>query len=637
MDDEAVNWEELELELKSAKEAYELIVSDEKQKNDALTAVINEEKEILAALVEVRRRRSELERKNYERRAEIAKAERLYKEKETKLSEAERVRLLENEKAESFIAMVDYAKANQFEWVQYALPHQWEGALSLAHYGSCILADETGLGKTFTAIMSLDLKKSKKVLIVVPNELVSVFANEVMTYAPHRNVLPIAGADKNMRAIVKRLIERTNEFTLVINYESLWKDKNWVAGVQWDDILIDEAHNIKNEQGLTFNALVGYRYKNCTPITATTILNSPKDMFTPLHMMDRRTFHDMDSFLWTYCLQNYEGKWTFRPGGEKSLISSLKGRFVKRSYLEANVKLPDIHIREILVPRTVVEHEQSEIMRKLSEMAALELETGEHMAITAMIAVITRERQASTYPAGIEVKVTERMLINNPMLPAVGTVIFKVPEDTPSIKLTIAHKRIQEVMETGQRIVVFSQFKTALVGLEKKLKASGIRVARLDGDTNQNVRLEIKKDFLKPAVGRKENYKYDVVLAHYKVGGVGLSLTEATHMIQLDEAWNPATNHQAQSRIHRIGQDEETTVEILRVDTSIDMWMKGVNEQKLAIVNGFEAEVNAMESLKEFFANRTILDHQVEELSTAIDENTDDIDEEFMRMLGEMG
>lgn len=603
-----------------------------------LVELLNEEKKLMEALQAVQRRKREIERQRYQREVELKEKQRKADAAKLKLEEAKRAKYLEEQKAQSFETMIAEARAANYVWVEYAKPHQWEGALSLAHYGSAILADDTGLGKTLTTIMSLDLKKAKKVLILVPADVADNFYIELMTYAPHRNLIPLGNVTKGMRETIKTLTANSNEFTIVTNYEALWRDSTWLEHVEWDEIVIDEAHNAKNEKGLTFNAVDSFTYRNCTPVTATTILNSPKDLFTLLHLIDPQHFNDVDTYLWTYCIQDYQGKWTFRPGGEKALVASLKGRFIKRSYTEANVPLPPMHINEVLIPEDMVPTKQLKIQKELSTFGAIMLEeTGEKISMNAIIAIITRERQAAVYPAGIEIKVTEKMKEQDWNLPPVGTVIFKVPDDTPSIKIDIAVRRLKDMIAQGKRCVVFSQFKTALAALERALKKENVRVCRFDGDTNKALRVDIKRDFLRKADGSVGEHKYDVVLANYKTGGVGLNFTSATYMLQLDEDWSPAKNHQARSRIRRIGQTEETFVDVMRIDKSIDMWMKTLNERKQAIVEGFEVEADQIESLKAFFQDRNLIAKPVPEELAELDKDfLEDIDEDFLNMLKEM-
>jgi SNF2 family DNA or RNA helicase len=191
-----------------------------------------------------------------------------------------------------------------------------------------------------------------------------------------------------------------------------------------------------------------------------------------------------------------------------------------------------------------------------------------------LIALITRKRQANVWPGGIEQKDKD------------GEVIFSVGDEVQeSVKIdeliSVALKHHQE----GRRQVVFSQFKTALAELERRLTVAGLRVARLDGDTPRDLRGTIKSDFYR-GHGDAE-YRYDILLANYKTGGTGLNLTAATVIHILDEEWNPGRRDQAYRRTDRIGQVEEQDVYIYRIPASIDTWMSNIIHRKEKLVNEF--------------------------------------------------
>jgi SNF2 family DNA or RNA helicase len=628
---EVLDLEELEDMLDTKQKEYEAEIVLDQEDEENLATLAAEEKLIMAQLYENRRKQQAIQRARYDRRADIKDKEREKRRAEAAYEEAKRIRQHEADSAAAFQVMVEEARNAEYEWVKYAQPHQWEGGMTIAHYGSVILGDGTGTGKTLTAIMSMDFKKSRKILVVVPNDVVSSFTQDFTFFAPHRNVLPLEGPTPSYRRTVKEVLSISSDYVVVTNYESLWRESKWLGDFTWDDIYIDEAHNIKNEKGLTFDALSQFDYGNCIPMTATSILNEPGDLFTQLNLIDPQRFKDKYWFLNVYCMQNSEGKWIFKPGGEAALNKQLKGRIIKRSLKDVAPDLPKQTVNEVLVPVGVIPEDQGTIMEQLKNFAAIQLDSGESTEISAIIALITRERQAATYPAGIEVKVTEKMAEENPNLPPVGTVIFKVPENTSSVKLNMAEAQLDKKVKQGIRCVVFSQFKTALVDLEARLEQRGIKVVRYDGDTSKATRLAVKRDFLRPADGaHKPDYQYDVVLANYKTGGVGLTFTEATYMLCLDEEWNPAKNSQAWARIHRIGQTEETTVDILRVEKSIDMWMKSLNEKKMAIVNGFEAEIDMVADLKAYFAQPRIETSEVKAIeATPIDTDFLDLLESF--------
>lgn len=631
---ESISEEELDKELAKLTLEYNEIKAEDEADEESLTTLALEEREIMAALMENRRKQQDIKTKRYNRRGDIVKKDREVKTVESQLIEKQRIRQHEDAKASEFTRMVADARDAGYAWVEYAKPHQWEGGMTIAHYGSAVLGDGTGTGKTLTAIMSMDFAKHKTVLVVTPADVVSSFAEEILFFAPHRNVVPLEGANPKYRKLISTILESSAEYVVVINYESLWRESKWLGKFHWDAIYIDEAHNMKNESGLTFDALSQFDYDQCIPMTATSILNEPGDIWTSLNMIDPARFTSKYNFLNIFCMQDADGKWVFKPGGEKALMAQLKGRILKRTLEEVAPNLPKQTVNEVVIPELAVSEAQLKIMHQIHNFNGIMLDNGESTRMDAIIAAITRERQAAVFPAGIEVKMTQKMFdewFQDGPPPAVGTVLFSVPKDVPSVKLDLAEDKLARMVKAGKRCVVFSQFKTALVDLEARLNAKGIRVVRYDGDTDKGTRLAVKRDFLRPASGiPKADFRYDVVLANYKTGGVGLTFTEATYMLCLDEEWNPAKNHQAWARIHRIGQTEETTVDILRIEKSIDMWMKSLNEKKQAIVNGFEAEIDTVASLKDYFTREM---PTVEETLTQIEKHEIDLDDEFLTLL----
>jgi len=154
-----------------------------------------------------------------------------------------------------------------------------------------------------------------------------------------------------------------------------------------------------------------------------------------------------------------------------------------------------------------------------------------------------------------------------------------------SIKLDKAHELMEEIIEEGERVVLFSQFKAPLEVLQKKL---GPRVAIYNGDTTDYVKQEIQLDFDPKTVPEKP--KYDAVLCNYKAAGEGLNFNSASQMIILDEEWSPARMQQAYGRIDRLGQTRETTIHTIRVEKTVDDWMAKLIEEKLDMTGKYEAQ-----------------------------------------------
>lgn len=577
-------------------------IQNEAQEN-ALRAKINETQRLLDSL------RSELIRHSENKHNHKAKM----REAETKLEEeahreAERMREEEinKQRKSAMMGFNSYINDLNPEWKEYAFNHQWEGASTLALHEGGLLADDMGLGKTLTTIMIADMLKAKFNLVITPSDTNSNFTMEFAMWAKHRFVWTLANYDKKARdafmdMIIKPRIEAGEDVTLLVNYEQLYFDMEYFAqllDIPWDAVYIDEFHNAKEKGSLLFNRIKSFRAKGVTrffPITGTFILNKPEDIWTALHVVDPVAFPNISSFKDSYCEYDYyTSKWVFRNGGERSLLIRLGGRIVKRTMEEAGIKLPKQHINivDIEFPLGAYENQRN-IMRQLAEHSQIILDSDRKVSIVEQIALITRQRQCAVWPAGITIKD-----------PISGDIVFSVGEEVQeSIKMDWVENKIVELRKDKKRIVVFSQFKTALAELERRLLASGYRVARYDGDTKREVKMVIKRDFDRKHVDKMNGeFEYDIVLCNFKVGGVGLNFTHATEMIMLDEEWNPGKNTQAYKRINRIGQTEETNVWIPQLSGAIDRWMRSLNEDKEAMIAGFDREVDMQKEFSDFLA-----------------------------------
>jgi SNF2 family DNA or RNA helicase len=131
-------------------------------------------------------------------------------------------------------------------------------------------------------------------------------------------------------------------------------------------------------------------------------------------------------------------------------------------------------------------------------------------------------------------------------------------------KMEVFSELLEEVLDGGHRVLVFSQFVGMLTLLKEKLATEGTEFCYLDGSTKD--RGEV--------VGRfQSDSRIPVFLISLKAGGVGLNLTGADTVIHFDPWWNPAVEDQATDRAHRIGQT--------RVVTSYKLIARGTVEEKI--------------------------------------------------------
>jgi SNF2 family DNA or RNA helicase len=141
-------------------------------------------------------------------------------------------------------------------------------------------------------------------------------------------------------------------------------------------------------------------------------------------------------------------------------------------------------------------------------------------------------------------------------------------------KLDLFSELLEEVIDGGHRVLVFSQFVSMLTLLKERLAEEGIEYCYLDGSTVN--RGAVVEQFQK--VGT-----IPVFLISLKAGGVGLNLTGADTVIHFDPWWNPAVEDQATDRVHRIGQT--------KVVTSYKLITRDTVEEKILTLQNRKREI----------------------------------------------
>ena len=176
---------------------------------------------------------------------------------------------------------------------------------------------------------------------------------------------------------------------------------------------------------------------------------------------------------------------------------------------------------------------------------------------------------------------------------------FDGGEEFPSAKMELMHELLQENIDSGHKVLLFSQFTSILAVIEKYLQENNISYEYLDGTTRNRQQ-------------RVDHFNNDdsvkVFLLSLKAGGTGLNLTSADTVIIYDPWWNPAVELQAADRTHRIGQTRQVNSIKLLVKDSIEEKILHLQEKKQNIFDNvienptFNNEKLSVEDLKYLLA-----------------------------------
>ncbi|MGC6504951.1 MAG: SNF2-related protein [Coraliomargaritaceae bacterium] len=415
-----------------------------------------------------------------------------------------------------------------------------------------ILADEMGLGKTLQALALIECIREANqsgypALVVCPASLVENWMREASRFTPGLKTLKHHGPKRAKESVV------LEDFDLIItSYGTLRQDADLMGTMDWCVVIGDEAQHIKNRRSQNARALTSLRSQGRFLLTGTPVENSLEDLLS------------LFSFIMPGYLQKSEGKLSTddRVWQNQRQSQRAAAYILRRTKKEVAPELPDkiekTFFCELGSQQTRFYQDTLEKTRK----EIFELEMGGANAGRVQFAAfkeLLRLRQVCVDP---------RILDEN----------FAAAE---SAKLAAFEEILDECLDAGSRILVFSSFVSALKLLAEYLKSKGHRYCYLDGSTKN--RLTMCDTFNADA-------SIPVFLISLKAGGTGLNLTGADTVVHYDPWWNPAAEAQATDRAHRIGQK--------KVVTSIKLIAANTVEEKVVELQAKKAEL-----LDELFAH----------------------------------
>lgn len=440
-------------------------------------------------------------------------------------------------------------------------PYQRVGVHYISKAKRFFLGDEMGLGKTFQALLGLEMSNTQKNLIIVPSITVAyTWEQEINKWVSHRKYKIVTGTPKKKEQAIR---EFTDGFLIIIiNSAVLYIDE--LLKIDWNAIVIDEAHTIKNRKTTRTETIKKLNADIRIAMTGTPILNGigEIDNKDALDTDLRKSAEELWSILnWLYP-EKFRSFWRF---AENHFQIHDDGRFIKlKDEVEFYAMLAPVMLRRLrkdvkpdLPPKTYIEHlvdlypQERRILDSLQRGLMVKLSSGELIGQMDVLAEITRSRQCC---------ISERLITRD------------MDGEIKSAKLDNLLEIIKENPE--KKIVVFSQFKEAINLTEKFLSQKNVHSVKHTGDTSPKNRKIVLQSFI-----NDNNVK--IFLATIGSIGVGTDgLQVANICVFLDRYWN-RVNAQAEDRLLRIGQKADNVIIIkILANNSIEQRIEMMNVQK---------------------------------------------------------
>ncbi|HEX2486288.1 MAG TPA: DEAD/DEAH box helicase [Myxococcota bacterium] len=421
----------------------------------------------------------------------------------------------------------------------------WLAFLGDAGLGA-LLADDMGLGKTLQALCAV----RGRTLVVAPTSVLFGWGDEAARFRPalRRSLYHGPG----------RRLDPDADLTFT-SYAILRLDRERLAEVEWDAVVLDEAQAIKNPESQAAQAAYALRARRRVALTGTPVENRLDELWSVLHFLNPGLLGGRRDFETRVARKIADGDAEAAAG----LRRRLRPFVLRRRKDEVARELPPR--QEVVVHVTLSEGERAlyDAVRAATLPGVVaQLRAGG--SVLAALEALLRLRQACCHPA---------------LLPGHDAA------DDGSAKLEALLERLETAVADGHRALVFSQWTSLLDLVEPALRGAGVGFTRLDGSTRD--RAGVVASFADPAGP-------PVLLVSLRAGGTGLNLTAADHVFLLDPWWNPAVEDQAADRAHRIGQTRPVLVHRLVARDSIEESMLALQARKRGLAQAaFEAGAGA--------------------------------------------
>ena len=359
---------------------------------------------------------------------------------------------------------------------------------------------------------------------------------------------------------------------LVTNYDLLRARERQLASYGFKCMVLDESHAVKEPvAGTDHRASVATRIASgigrVVLLTGTPLLNRPAELWRSLHLVEPETWPDFEAFRTRYCQR-----------GEDGLVDGL----VTRHGLVERVTELRCRVDELMLRRS-----KSDLLRKLPPK------------VRRVVVCSLEDRDRAHYDAAQKNVVSWLRSIGSAELASSAS------RSEALVRLTMlrhiaARGKLRKAVgvflgrwftEVKRPLVVFGFHRDVIAGVRAICARIGVRAACILGEYSGE-RRQAELDAFQCGAA-------DVFVAPLRAAGVGLNLQRAADALVLERLWTPSLMHQAEDRLHRLGQTKQVTVWYLDAKDTIDSYIAEIQRDKQKLIGRVVDDVAAEQELAE--------------------------------------
>ncbi|MCB0063681.1 MAG: DEAD/DEAH box helicase [Caldilineaceae bacterium] len=430
----------------------------------------------------------------------------------------------------------------------------WLNYLGQLGLGAC-LADDMGLGKTVQAIALLLHQREQQEeermpsLLLCPTSVVANWRHEVERFAPTLRSLVHHGSNRLTGDEFTETL--ANRDLVITSYGTARRDIELLGAITWQNLILDEAQNIKNPGAKQTKAVRQFQAHNRIALTGTPVENRLAELWSIMEFLNPGYLEGYGRFRRRYVIPIER----YNDEQQAAELRNLVQPFLLRRLKSDPTIIADLPEKNEMVVYCSLSQEQATLYEKVVRESLAALDQSDGIQRRGMVlALLTKLKQICNHPA------------------------HYLKEDGPIVgrsgKVNRLTEMMEEVIDVGDSALVFTQFVEMGELLQKhfteQLKAD---VLFLHGRTTAAQRERMVQTF-------QESEAPTIFLLSLRAGGSGLNLTKANHVFHFDRWWNPAVENQATDRAFRIGQRRDVQVHKFVVAGTLEEHIQHLLDEK---------------------------------------------------------
>ncbi|MGE7947505.1 DEAD/DEAH box helicase [Lysinibacillus sp. NPDC093688] len=436
------------------------------------------------------------------------------------------------------------------------LKHQLEAAETVIERmnGKAILADEVGLGKTIEA--GLVLKEYlirglvKKVLILAPASLINQWVEELNI----KFHIPAVAYKKNVQ------IERHDVLIMSMDTAKKSPHRERIYEQNYDMIIIDEAHKLKNHKTQIYEFVQGLKKKFCLLLTATPIQNDVFELFYLISLLKPGHLGNYDTFQSAFSASKHDLE---HNDYLKELVNQV---MVRNRREDTGIEWTNRRVQIVPIRFTKEEEEVYNLLGTLQN--------------TGSFSMITLQKEMCSSKEATALTLT-KMLEDNTQSQEIEDILAKLMALEVNSK---AKKTLEIVEQAKDKVIIFTEYRATQIYLQWYLHSNGITSVLFNGKYNKS-----KRDYMKHLFKERAQ-----VLIATEAGGEGINLQFCHHVINYDLPWNPMKLEQRIGRVHRLGQEHDVHIYNLAIANTIEENILALLHTKIDVFEKVVGDLDAI-------------------------------------------